>query len=103
MLLGERQSFEITRERLSIPCSVPIHEQTEHRRARADRCVHGRRNSLRATCRMTGFAKKTVGKLLVDMGCSAFQDRVLRNLSCKRIQCDEIWAFVGAKEKNASA
>ena len=62
-------------------------------------------NSLRATCRMTGAAKKTVAKLLVDMGtaCSAFQDRVLRNLSCKRIQCDEIWAFVGAKEKNASA
>lgn len=62
-------------------------------------------NSLRATCRMTGAAKKTVSKLLVDMGaaCSAYQDRVLRNLSCKRIQCDEIWAFVGAKEKNATA
>jgi IS1 family transposase len=53
---------------------------------------------------MTGFAKKTVSKLLADMGaaCSEFQDRVFRNLSCKRIQCDEIWAFVGAKEKNAS-
>ncbi len=73
-------------------------------RARIVACmVEG--NSLRATCRMTGFAKKTVSKLLVDMGtaCSAYQDRVFRNLPCKRIQCDEIWAFVGAKEKNASA
>lgn len=34
--------------------------------------------------------------------CSAFQDRVFRNLKCKRIQCDEIWAFVGCKEKNAT-
>jgi IS1 family transposase len=62
-------------------------------------------NSLRATCRMTGFAKKTVSRLLVEMGtvCSAYQDRVFVNLPCKRLQCDEIWAFVGAKEKNASA
>ena len=61
-------------------------------------------NSLRATCRMTGFAKKTVSRLLVEMGtaCSAFQDRTLRNLPCKRIQCDEVWAFCGAKEKNAT-
>ena len=62
-------------------------------------------NSMRATCRMTGAAKKTVSKLLVALGteCSAFQDRTLRNLTCKRVQCDEVWAFVGAKEKNATA
>jgi len=61
-------------------------------------------NSLRATCRMTGFAKKTVSRLLVEMGaaCSAYQDRVFRDLKCKRLQADEIWAFVGAKEKNAT-
>ncbi len=73
-------------------------------RARIVACmVEG--NSLRATCRMTGFAKKTVSRLLVEMGtaCSAYQDRVFVNLSCKRLQCDEIWAFVGAKEKNATA
>lgn len=73
-------------------------------RARIVACmVEG--NSLRATCRMTGFAKKTVSRLLVEMGtaCSAYQDRVFHNLPCKRIQCDEIWAFVGAKEKNATA
>jgi len=61
-------------------------------------------NSQRAVVRMTGVAKKTVAKLLVDLGaaCSAFQDRVLRNLPCKRIQCDEIWTFVGCKEKNVT-
>ncbi|HEX7766891.1 MAG TPA: IS1 family transposase [Nitrospira sp.] len=59
-------------------------------------------NSIRATCRMTGVAKGTVLKLLVDLGsaCAAYQDRTLRNLTCKRIQCDEIWSFCYAKEKN---
>ncbi len=62
-------------------------------------------NSIRATVRMTGIAKNTVVKLLADMGkvCSQFQDRALRNLPCKRVQCDEIWSFVGCKEKNVPA
>lgn len=59
-------------------------------------------NSIRSTVRMTGIAKNTVIKLLVDLGkaCSEYQDKALRNLPCKRIQCDEIWSFVGAKDKN---
>ena len=59
-------------------------------------------NSLRATCRMTGVSRNTVTKLLVDLGtvCSVYQDRVMRDLTCERIQCDEIWAFVYAKQKN---
>lgn len=59
-------------------------------------------NSIRATCRMTGVAKGTVLKLLVDLGsaCAAYQDRTLRNLPCKRVQADEIWSFCYAKEKN---
>jgi IS1 family transposase len=59
-------------------------------------------NSIRATVRMTGVAKNTVVKLLVDIGraCSEYQDGAFRNLSCKRIQCDEIWSFCYAKEKN---
>ncbi|MCZ7616779.1 MAG: IS1 family transposase [Myxococcota bacterium] len=62
-------------------------------------------NSIRATCRMTGAAKGTVLKLLRDLGiaCPEYQDRTLRNLSCKRIQCNEIRAFVGAKQKNVPA
>jgi IS1 family transposase len=59
-------------------------------------------NSIRATCRMTGVSKNTVVKLLTDLGlvCSIHQDRVMRDLSCERIQCDEIWSFVGMKQKN---
>jgi IS1 family transposase len=59
-------------------------------------------NSIRATVRMTGVSKNTVVKLLVELGdtCIEYQDRVLRNLKCKRIQCDEIWSFVYAKAKN---
>jgi IS1 family transposase len=61
-------------------------------------------NSIRATVRMTGVAKNTVAKLLVDLGleCAKYQDEHLRNLPCRRIQCDEIWSFVGAKQKNVS-
>jgi IS1 family transposase len=59
-------------------------------------------NSIRATCRMTSVAKGTVLKLVVDLGkaCAVYQDRTLRNLTCKKIQCDEIWSFCYAKEKN---
>jgi IS1 family transposase len=59
-------------------------------------------NSIRATVRMTGVAKGTVLKLLVDLGaaCEQYQDKALRGLSCKRIQCDEIWSFCYAKQKN---
>jgi IS1 family transposase len=59
-------------------------------------------NSIRATVRMTGAAKNTVVKLLADVGsaCLDYQDQVLRNLPCERIQCDEIWSFCYAKDKN---
>lgn len=60
-------------------------------------------NSIRSIVRMTGVAKNTVTKLLVELGaaCDEYQRRVLVNLSCRRVQCDEIWSFVGAKDKNA--
>jgi IS1 family transposase len=59
-------------------------------------------NSIRATVRMTGAGKNTVARLLVSIGraCSEYQDKAFRNLQCQRIQCDEIWSFVGCKEKN---
>src|SRR5207244_1489070 len=59
-------------------------------------------NSIRATCRMTGVAKNTVVKLLVDLGtaCSIHMDRNLRDLTCERVQVDEIWSFVYSKAKN---
>ena len=59
-------------------------------------------NSLRATARMVGVARNTVTSLLVDLGavCSAYQDRVMRDLPCKRLQADEIWSFCYSKAKN---
>lgn len=58
--------------------------------------------SIRAIVRVTGASKNTVTKFMVDAGCAVaeYQDRVLRNLTCKKIQCDEIWAFCYAKQKN---
>jgi len=51
--------------------------------------------SIRATVRVTGAAKNTVTKLLVDLGqaCADYQDRAFRNLDSKTIQADEIWSF----------
>jgi IS1 family transposase len=76
---------------------------TEKRRQIIASLVEG--NSIRATCRMTGASKNTVAKLLVDMGavCSKFQDEVMRDLPCRRIECDEIWSFVYAKKRNVPA
>src|SRR2546429_9888411 len=62
-------------------------------------------NSIRSTCRMTGAAKWTVVRLLVALGRVAtdYQDAVLRDLPCRRVQCDEILSFIGAKDKNVPA
>jgi IS1 family transposase len=62
-------------------------------------------NSINATCRMLGVGKHTVLRLLEDAGCAcaAFHDSNVRNIRVRRIQCDEIWAFVYAKQKNVTA
>lgn len=54
---------------------------------------------------MTGVSKNTISKLLLDLGaaCTAYQSKTLVNLPSKRVQCDEIWSCVGAKDKNLSA
>ncbi len=59
-------------------------------------------NSLRATSRLADVSINTVTKLLVNLGtaCQKFHDENVRNISTKRIQCDEIWSFIYAKEKN---
>jgi IS1 family transposase len=80
---------------------LTMNKLTPERRAQVVKClVEG--NSIRATVRMTGAAKNTVVKLLVDLGkaCSEYQDRTVRDLKCKQVQCDEIWSFVGCKEAN---
>jgi IS1 family transposase len=59
-------------------------------------------NSVRSTSRITGVAKNTILRLLTQAGVVAgeYQDGILRNLNCRRIQCDEIWSFVYGKDRN---
>jgi IS1 family transposase len=59
-------------------------------------------NSIRSVSRMTGAARNTITTLLVQLGTAAsgYQDRTLRDLTMRRVECDEIWSFVHAKAKN---
>ena len=61
--------------------------------------------SMRATTRIVGCSINTITKLLVDLGtaCALYQNETMRNLPCKRVQVDEIWAFCGSKQKNTPA
>jgi IS1 family transposase len=61
-------------------------------------------NSVRSTVRLTGVAKNTVLKLVLDLAdaCAAYHNRHVRGLKVRRLQCDEIWQFVGSKAKNTS-
>jgi IS1 family transposase len=71
------------------------------KRAQIIRClVEG--NSIRGTARLCDCVKNTVSRVLVEVGeaCQAYHDQNVRDLTCKRLQVDEIWAFVGAKQKN---
>jgi len=73
------------------------------RRAAVVRClVEG--NSIRSTVRITGAAKNTVTKLLVELGhaCWEYQNQTIQGLTSEHVQCDEIWSFVGCKEKKLS-
>lgn len=62
-------------------------------------------NSINSIVRMTGVAKHTILKLLEDTGCvcAAYHHRFVRGFKARRIQCDEIWQFVGAKAKNVTS
>lgn len=74
------------------------------RRSQIVRClIEG--TSIRATCRITRSDKGTVTRLMTNLGkaCRAYHDEHVRNLTAKRIQIDELWAFCGMKEKNVPA
>jgi len=62
-------------------------------------------SSMRSISRMTGVSINTVSKLLVDAGeaCAAYHDDAVRGVTSKRVQCDEIWSFTYAKQKNVAA
>ena len=76
---------------------------TEKRVAVVSALVEG--CSIRSTVRLTGVAKDTVLKLLKQVGqaCLEYQDAVLRNLPCTRLELDEIWCFCYCKDKNVPA
>src|SRR5260370_7973874 len=59
-------------------------------------------NSLRATSRLADVSINTVTKLLVELGeaCAEYHYKTVTNIRVRRLQCDEIWAFVGAKQKH---
>lgn len=61
--------------------------------------------SMRAVSRVADVSINTVTKLLEEVGaaCLDYQDKVMRKLNCKRVQCDEIWAFCNMKQKNVPA
>jgi IS1 family transposase len=80
---------------------VNMNQLTNERRAEVIRhLVEG--NSIRSIVRLTGVAKNTIVKLLFEVGaaCCKHHDTAIRNLNCQRIQCDEIWSFCYAKQKN---
>ncbi|MGB6684224.1 MAG: hypothetical protein WBH24_11315 [Candidatus Acidiferrum sp.] len=62
-------------------------------------------NSIRATVHMTGASKNAIQSHLAAIGpaCEGYQTLALRNLPCRKIQCDEIWSFCSAKQKNVPA
>src|SRR6476620_1566049 len=61
-------------------------------------------NSMRSVSRLADVSINTVSKLLADAGqfCVAFHDEMVRNVNAKRVQADEIWSFIGAKQKNVT-
>jgi IS1 family transposase len=60
--------------------------------------------SVRSISRMTGASKNTIQKLLIELGaiCSDYMNKHLVNLTCQRVQCDEIWSFIAAKQANVT-
>jgi hypothetical protein len=79
---------------------VNMNRLSHEERCRGSRAlVEG--NSIRATVRMTGVAKKTIAKLLGDVGtaCSEYQDRAMRNLSCKRSRLMRSGSFIGCNKR----
>jgi IS1 family transposase len=82
---------------------VSMNKLSDDKRAQVIACIcEG--NSIPSTVRLTGVAKNTISKLLLEVGnaCANYEDRALRNIKSKRIQCDEIWSFVYAKQKNVT-
>ena len=61
-------------------------------------------SSMRSISRVADVSFNTVVKLLTDAGtaCDAYHDETVRNVTAKLVQCDEIWSFCSAQEKNTA-
>ncbi|HZU33909.1 MAG TPA: IS1 family transposase [Candidatus Angelobacter sp.] len=61
-------------------------------------------SSVNSVSRMTGITKRAILRLLAEMGCACaeYHNKAVRNLQVRRVQCDEIWTFVYAKQKNVT-
>lgn len=81
-----------------------MNKLTVHKRIQVVAALVEGARSINSTVRMTGVTKQTILRLIADLGtaCAKYQDEQLRNLSCKRIQADEVWSFCHAKDKNLS-
>src|SRR2546428_10208874 len=71
------------------------------KQAQVVRCL-AEGNSINATARMTGVGYVTILRLIARVGaaCERFHDTQVRNLGTTRVQCDEVWSFVGMKQRN---
>jgi hypothetical protein len=81
---------------------VSMKQLDNARRAQVVRCLcEG--NSIRSTVRITGVAKNTVVRLLIELAevCADYHDTAVRNVRVRRLQCDEIWQFVGARKRTS--
>ena len=58
--------------------------------------------SIRSTERMTGIHRDTIMRLMVRVGqgCVNLMDSYMKNLKCETMQVDEIWCFVGKKQRH---
>jgi len=83
-------------------CIIPLMNRLslEKRAQIAGMIVEG--NSVRSITRMTGVCQEAILKLLCDLGkaCAAHHNSTVRGLRTRRVQCDEVWSFCYAKEKN---
>ena len=83
--------------------NISMNRLTSEQRASVITClIEG--CSVRSTVRMTGVAKKTVLRVLIEVGavCADYQDRVMHNLKSERVQIDEMWQFVYCKERHVT-
>src|SRR5215210_6980204 len=97
-----------TKSRHGLDCTAFVRTLGDMNRLSADRrasivAALCEGNGVRATARLTGSNKETVMKVLVEVGefASAYQDIAHRDLRTARVEADEIWAFVGAKQRRA--